>query len=88
MKEHERNVKEAVFWDVVPCESCENRCFGGTCHLCLQGRKNTRARNAMDFSSQTKLQFGRALNENIGKRRVGGGIVSLDISVAIAKGYF
>jgi hypothetical protein len=23
-------MKNAVFWDVTPCGSCENRCFGGT----------------------------------------------------------
>jgi hypothetical protein len=22
-----------VFWDVVPCGSCKNRCFGGTCRV-------------------------------------------------------
>jgi hypothetical protein len=33
------SVKNVVFWDVAPCESCEKRCFGGTCRLHLQGRK-------------------------------------------------
>jgi hypothetical protein len=23
-------VKNGVFWDVTPCGSCKNRCFGGT----------------------------------------------------------
>jgi hypothetical protein len=23
-------MKNAVFWDVTPCDSCKNRCFGGT----------------------------------------------------------
>jgi hypothetical protein len=23
-------MKNDVFWDVTPCESCKNRCFGGT----------------------------------------------------------
>jgi hypothetical protein len=23
-------MKNAVFWDVTPCGSCKNRCFGGT----------------------------------------------------------
>jgi hypothetical protein len=32
-------IKDAVLWDVVPCESCNNRRFGGTCRLHLQGRK-------------------------------------------------
>jgi hypothetical protein len=34
-------MKNAVFWDVAPCRSCEmNRQFGGTYRLRLQGRKN------------------------------------------------
>jgi hypothetical protein len=33
-------MKDAVFWDVAPCRSCEmNRRFGGTYCLHLQGRK-------------------------------------------------
>jgi hypothetical protein len=30
-------MKNAAFWDVVPCGSCENPRFGGTCHFHLQG---------------------------------------------------
>jgi hypothetical protein len=37
----------AVFWDVVPCESCKNRRFGGMCHLHLQGRKIRVRRNTL-----------------------------------------
>jgi hypothetical protein len=32
-------MKNAVFWDVVPCISCVNRRFGGTYPLHLQDRK-------------------------------------------------
>jgi hypothetical protein len=32
-------MKNAVFWDVSPCRSCENRRFGGMYLLHLQGRK-------------------------------------------------
>jgi hypothetical protein len=32
-------MKNAIFWDVVPCRSCVNRRFGGTYRLHLQGRK-------------------------------------------------
>jgi hypothetical protein len=32
-------MKNAVFWDVAPCESCVNRRFGGTYLLHLQGTK-------------------------------------------------
>jgi hypothetical protein len=38
-------VKNAVFWDVTPCGSCKNQCFGGTYRLHHQGDKNRRARN-------------------------------------------
>jgi hypothetical protein len=31
-------LKNAVFWDVTPCRSCVNRCFGGKYRLHLQGR--------------------------------------------------
>jgi hypothetical protein len=30
-------MKNAVFWDVMPCGSSKNRRFGGTCHLHHQG---------------------------------------------------
>jgi hypothetical protein len=43
-------LKNAVLWDVVPCESCKNGRFGGTCRLHLQGRKNTRMRKVLDIS--------------------------------------
>jgi hypothetical protein len=32
--------KNGVFWDVTPCGSCKNRCFGGTWRLFHQGDKN------------------------------------------------
>jgi hypothetical protein len=34
-------VKNAVFWDMVPCRYCVNQHFGGTYHLHLQGKKST-----------------------------------------------
>jgi hypothetical protein len=33
------SMKNAVFWDVAPCRSCVNRCFGGMYRLHLQDRK-------------------------------------------------
>jgi hypothetical protein len=33
-------MKNAILWDMVPCGVIINRCFGGTCHLRLQGRRN------------------------------------------------
>jgi hypothetical protein len=36
----EVTTKNSVFWDVAPCSSCMNRCFGGTYRLHLQGRKS------------------------------------------------
>jgi hypothetical protein len=38
-------MKYAVFWNVTPCGSCKNRCFGGTYRLHHQGDKNRRAGN-------------------------------------------
>jgi hypothetical protein len=32
-------MENAVFWDVPPCGYSDNRRFGGTCRLHLQGRK-------------------------------------------------
>jgi hypothetical protein len=32
-------MRNAVLWDVTPCGSCKNRCFGGTYHLHLQGER-------------------------------------------------
>jgi hypothetical protein len=32
-------MKNAIFWDVMPCRSCVNRRFRGTYCLHLQGRK-------------------------------------------------
>jgi hypothetical protein len=37
--------KNAVFWDVMPCDSCNNRHFEGMCQLHIQGDNNQRARN-------------------------------------------
>jgi hypothetical protein len=38
-------MKNAIFWDVMPCGCCKNRCSGGTYRLHHQGDKNQRARN-------------------------------------------
>jgi hypothetical protein len=39
-------IKNAVFWDGVPCGSCQNRRFGGP-RLHLQGGKDQRTRNSV-----------------------------------------
>jgi hypothetical protein len=38
-------MKNAVFWDVAPCDSCQNRLFGGTYRVQHQGDKNRRNMN-------------------------------------------
>jgi hypothetical protein len=49
----EYRMKNAVFWDVAPCRSCEmNRRFGGSYRLYLQGR-NPRARNQREQVAAT-----------------------------------
>jgi hypothetical protein len=40
-----RAVKNAVFWDDTPSDSCTNRHFGGIYRLHHQGDKNRRTRN-------------------------------------------
>jgi hypothetical protein len=38
-------MKNAVYWDVTPCGSCRDRCFGGTYRLHHQGDKNNVSSN-------------------------------------------
>jgi hypothetical protein len=38
-------LKNAIFWDVTPCGSCESRRFGGTYRPNYEAEKNKRARN-------------------------------------------
>lgn len=39
-------MKQSVFWNVTPCISLQMKwCFGGACHLHLQGRKISQERN-------------------------------------------
>jgi hypothetical protein len=48
--------KNAVLRDVAPIRSCQNRRFGGTCRLHLQGGKNSTASNVSN-NKQTEPQF-------------------------------
>jgi hypothetical protein len=32
----------AIFWDIAPCSPYVKRCFGGTYHFLLQGRKSAK----------------------------------------------
>jgi hypothetical protein len=41
-------MKNAIFLDVAPCESSQNRRFEGTYHLHFQGGKNERATNSVN----------------------------------------
>jgi hypothetical protein len=47
-------VKKVVFWDVTPCESCENRHFRRTHCLRHQGDNNRRVRNYVSSKYQPK----------------------------------
>jgi hypothetical protein len=38
-------MKNAIFWDMMPCGSSKNPRLGGTYRLHHQGEKNKRARN-------------------------------------------
>jgi hypothetical protein len=46
--------KNAVFWDMTPCGSCNSRRFGGTYHLHHQGAKNQRARDNVNSNFHLK----------------------------------
>jgi hypothetical protein len=48
-------MKNAVFWDEVPCRSCVNRRFGGTYRLHLQGRKIRERGTSVNRWLQTEL---------------------------------
>jgi hypothetical protein len=47
-------MKNTVFWDVTPCESCKNRRFRGMYRLHPQGVKGWPARNNVSSNQQTK----------------------------------
>jgi hypothetical protein len=47
-------MKNAALRDVMPCGSCENRRFGGTCRLNHQDDKNRRGRNNISSDQQPK----------------------------------
>jgi hypothetical protein len=46
-------MKNAVFWDVMPCRSCVKQHFGGTYRLHLQGRKICEWRTSVSRRLQT-----------------------------------
>jgi hypothetical protein len=47
-------MKNAVFWDVTLCGSCENRRFGRTYIIQHQGDHNQRARDTVNSNYQPK----------------------------------
>jgi hypothetical protein len=47
-------MKNAVFWDVMPCASRKNRRFGEQYHLHYQSDKNRRAGNNVHSNYQPK----------------------------------
>jgi hypothetical protein len=47
-------VKNAVFWNITKCDSCNNRRFGETYRLHYQGDKNRRGRNNVSSNYQPK----------------------------------
>jgi hypothetical protein len=53
-------LKNAVYWDVMPCRSYVNRHFGGTYCLHLQGRK-IRERGALGYRLQPSAHAGSSL---------------------------
>jgi hypothetical protein len=58
-------VKNAVFWDVTPCDSCKNGCFDGTYRLHHQGDKNRRAKNNDSINYKLKIAANVVLSSSI-----------------------
>jgi hypothetical protein len=50
-------LKNSVSWDVTPCVSCKNRCFGGKFPLHHQGENNQRTNNNVCSNWQLKHDF-------------------------------
>jgi hypothetical protein len=47
-------MNSSVFWDLTPCS---HQRFGGTCHLHLQGRRISQARNQHESRRQGDFQW-------------------------------
>jgi hypothetical protein len=45
-------MNNAVFWDLTPCGSYKNGCFGGMYHLHHEGGKNKQARNVSKLAAK------------------------------------
>jgi hypothetical protein len=50
-------MKNAVFWNVTPCDSCEDRRFGATYLLHHQDETNQRARKAIAVTSDCDVSL-------------------------------
>jgi hypothetical protein len=50
-------MKNAAFWSVTLCGSCENRRFGETYHLKHQDEKSQEARDSVNSNWQLKTAF-------------------------------
>jgi hypothetical protein len=50
--------KNSIFWDITPCSQLKvNRCFAGTCHLYLQGRRISQARKECEVCGKVACQL-------------------------------
>jgi hypothetical protein len=56
-------MKNAVFWDVVPCRYCVNRRFGGTYRFHFHGMRNPRVMNQRE---QVAADGGDTFLRNVG----------------------
>jgi hypothetical protein len=50
-------MKNVVFWDVMSCDSCKNRRFGGEYRLHHHGLKNRRARKNVSNNHKPKSGY-------------------------------
>jgi hypothetical protein len=60
-------MKNIVFWDVTPRDSCKNRRFGGTYRLNHQGENNRRAMNNVNSNYQPKHVLTNLLSLSLGR---------------------
>jgi hypothetical protein len=56
-------MKNDIFFGVMPCVSCDNRCFGGTCRLHHQGEKDQRASNKVSNGIMLRTHVAQGIDQ-------------------------
>jgi hypothetical protein len=76
-------MKNSVFWDMMSCGSCRNRCFGGTCRLHQQGERIDELGTALAVTRnrsvlQSSTDYKRKDSLENDTREICGGMKNLD----------